>query len=337
MKDQITVVSNSTPAPQAVESKGSVNAESNANEELEQQNDSTDDSEAEENSGEESEGEQDSDETDEENLESEDSGDSDSEDDQEKIGEEKNENTEGKKKKLGGFQKKLMKLQTELSERDRKLAFLEGQLSNGKKADTEIQEQQAVVDTTGAPEEPNPDNFKSVGEYLKAMVVYNNKLVDYKLDQSEKSRLKKIEDQTVATEHTKKVTKFNESLAATKKSTKDFDTVLASVNDVNLQPVLQMELVNSDLGGKLMYELSKNKKELIRINGLAPHLIGREIAKFEAKIELTLAAKKLPPKKTTSSADAPITPLRGSATVGKKTIYDADISQAEYERLRNEK
>jgi hypothetical protein len=83
----------------------------------------------------------------------------------------------------------------------------------------------------------------------------------------------------------------------------------------------------------MMYELSKNPVEIERLTGLPQKQMLIEFGKLEARLS-TEGTKPVVKKQT--NAPPPISPV-GSKTAGdKKTIYDSDIDQQEYERLRRE-
>lgn len=235
-------------------------------------------------------------------------------------------------KKQGGYKKRIAKLQTSLSQKDQEIAYLRGQMQarenndRGQNSQAEIKPANTQQLNDG---EPNPDDFDTFVDYNKALIKYQ-----YGLGEKEKSA--KAEKDNALKEYQSTLDGFKNKTAEFKKSTKDFDSVLSSVDDVMLQPKLQQEILSSEFGPQVMYELSKNRAELERINALSPDRIAREVAKVEAKIEFAQANKQPSTTKKITSAPAPISPVRGTSTAVKKTIYDRDISQADYERLRRQ-
>lgn len=238
---------------------------------------------------------------------------------------------QAKPKKQGGYKKRIAKLQTSLSQKDQEIAYLRGQMqareNNDKGQNSHTEKPERVQQLNDG--EPNPEDFDTFVDYNKALIKYQ-----YGLGEKEKSA--KAEKENALKEYQNTVEGFKNKTAEFKKSTKDFDSVLSSVDDVMLQPKLQQEILSSEFGPQVMYELSKNRAELERINALSPDRIAREVAKVEAKIELAQANKQPSTTKKITSAPAPISPVRGTSTAVKKTIYDRDISQADYERLRRQ-
>lgn len=238
---------------------------------------------------------------------------------------------QAKPKKQGGYKKRIAKLQTSLSQKDQEIAYLRGQMQareNNDKGQNSHAEKPARVQQLNDGE-PNPDDFDTFVDYNKALIKYQ-----YGLGEKEKSE--KAAKDNALKEYQSTLDGFKNKTAEFKKSAKDFDSVLSSVDDVMLQPKLQQEILGSEFGPQVMYELSKNRAELERINALSPERISREVAKIEAKIELAQSNKQPSTTKKITSAPAPISPVRGTSTAVKKTIYDRDISQADYERLRRQ-
>lgn len=108
---------------------------------------------------------------------------------------------------------------------------------------------------------------------------------------------------------------------------------------VPITEYMAQTLMQSDAGPDILYHLGSNPKEAQRIAGLSPLIQAREIGKLEAK----LAAA--PPVKTTSSAPAPITPVKPAAGAAKsydttdpRSVKDMTTSQwIEAERDRQRK
>lgn len=80
---------------------------------------------------------------------------------------------------------------------------------------------------------------------------------------------------------------------------------------LQISPYMAETLKQSDLGPEVLYHLGMNPKEATRIAGLAPLAQAKEIGKIEAALATT------PPVRKTSSAPAPITPVKASAASAK--------------------
>ena len=87
----------------------------------------------------------------------------------------------------------------------------------------------------------------------------------------------------------------------------DFDQV-AYNPQLPITDVMAETIRASEIGPELAYHLGSNPKEAERISRLSPFLQAKEIGKIEAKLADN------PPVKKTSSAPAPITPVKARAT-----------------------
>ena len=87
----------------------------------------------------------------------------------------------------------------------------------------------------------------------------------------------------------------------------DFDQVAYNPN-LPITSVMAETIRASENGPELAYHLGSNPKEADRISRLSPFLQAKEIGKIEAKLAEN------PPVKKTSSAPAPITPVKARAT-----------------------
>jgi hypothetical protein len=157
---------------------------------------------------------------------------------------------------------------------------------------------------------------------------FHEALTDWKIEQKEKAYASKQKETQLKTEHQKQMDSFKEKSAEFKKANKDFDDVLESVDDVPLPIVVQQVLLKS--GPELAYALAKNREEMERICALSPIDAAEALGEFKAKF-----LSKETPKKQTTKAPNPINPVGGSGSANTtKSIFDRDITQAEYERLR---
>lgn len=246
-----------------------------------------------------------------------------SEESEDEHDEEKSQQDE-KPKKKGGFKKRIERFQRKLSVTEQELAYWKEQaLKGNSKAETEVQ----APAKQEANSKPKADDFTSYEDYTEA-------LTDWKIEQREKERETKAKETQVKTEYQKQVESFQSKVSEFAKTKDDFEDVISEVDDVPLSLGVSEAITSSENGPELMYELAKNKKELLRINALSPILAAREIGKIEARLAKT-ESKPIP---KTTKAPAPITPVgnKGSATI-KKSIYDPNLSQADYERLMAER
>lgn len=107
----------------------------------------------------------------------------------------------------------------------------------------------------------------------------------------------------------------------------DFAEVAMSPS-VPLPPQVLQEVMECDAPADVVYWLGKNPEEAKRIAGLRPTAVAREMAKIEAK----LAAPPSPPEPSKAPAPPP-PPLRGRSAQ-EPSVYDENLSYADYRRLR---
>lgn len=233
--------------------------------------------------------------------------------------EEEREEQEERPRKKNGFKKRIDKLNSRLSERERELEYWRQEAIKSKA----IEEKPAPKEVEEG--EPIEGDFDDPVDYWRALSKYEAKKMANEAIKKfqEESREKQVltEQQRVEVEHHKRVTEFSSKVD-------DFDDVLESVADVPISLVLRDIFINSENGPELMYELAKDREELDRINQLPALLAAREIGKFETSLG------KVSKEVKTTKAPPPVKPVSKKTSGVAKTIYDKDISQREYERLR---
>lgn len=261
----------------------------------------------------------------------------DNEEENESDEDESEEQEERAPKKKNGVQKRIGKLKNKLTEREQRIAFLEGQLAaaQGKKPQQEAEAQTEQTEQTL--KEPDPNDFTTNAEYLKALFKYDKDLskqeADKKAAESQRaSELKTLDDQynARADEYVKKDPEFIEVV----------QEFLEEHGDLPFSVTAERLIKESDIGPQIAKELFKDKKEFDRINSLGYKAAVREIGKIEdrllAKSQDSQSTK--PKEKKLTTASAPIAPIgnKGAASV-KKSIHDPDLSFEDFERLENER
>jgi hypothetical protein len=232
-------------------------------------------------------------------------------------------------KKKGGFQRRIDKLNARATAAQQEAEYWKQQALKGAGADkTQANEPTQKAEPVAAQGKPNPENFETHAEYVEA-------LTDWKLEQREKARIEQDQKSKLKSEHERTMKAHAERVTAFAEKTEDFHEAIAELDDIPMSPSVAELLVSSENGPELMYELAKNKAEFERINRLYPLAAARELGKIEAKIAKASKESKPEIKKQTN-APKPIEPVGTAKGNGKKSIFDADLSQAEYERLRRE-
>lgn len=227
-------------------------------------------------------------------------------------------------KKKNGIQKRIDKLSKRAAEEAREKEFWKAEALKAKQSGEpkeEVEPPKAAFQATGKPVQ---DDFESFDDYLEA-------LTDWKADQREQAREAKIRETQVKSEFENRVQAYRGKVKDFEKSHPDFRELVEEVGDMQLSPVLMDAILENE--PEFHYELVKNIKELERINGLSAIQAAREIGKIEARI--ASAKSKPEEKKITTKAPTPIKTVGTGSTGGaRKSIFDPDLSQAEYERLR---
>lgn len=194
-------------------------------------------------------------------------------------------------------------------------------------------DEQGTKSSTGQPgkgdasdedKEPNPDDFKTVGEYTRA-------LTKYEVRQAAKAARAGQEQSAQHKQRQAVVNTFVERQEAFQKEHPDYTEVLEDLEE-DVPQVAMNYFVESEMGPALAYHIAKNPSEIARLRKLSPARVIAELGKLEAR--LTPAAE--PDKGTTtqpvrqSRAPAPVQPIdaRSAPAVQK------DPSQMTVQELR---
>jgi hypothetical protein len=119
-----------------------------------------------------------------------------------------------------------------------------------------------------------------------------------------------------------RVADFQRRTAEVRAKNPDFDDVVMSV-DVPVSPALEQALLTSEAGPAIMYQLAKSPAELARICALPPLDAAREIGRLEAKLASGTAAPVKP--KPAIRPPAPPTSVSGS-TPSARSLEELSIS-----------
>ncbi len=240
-----------------------------------------------------------------------------------------------KAKKKSGTQRRIEKLVKErTAERqarelaERELFNLREQMNSKSKPEVKTQA------TEGDDPEPIDTDYETYNDYVKDLAKWN-------VRQQRKAEKADEEKRSLETKANEKVKTHNQKMDAYKKEhssfNDDLNNFMADYPDFDLANSLKFSIADSEVGPQLLHELIKNPQEFLRINSLGEYDIARAIGRLEAKLSVSSEESKKPEIKTkTTKAPPPAKPLSASAANGKKSISDDDISQAEYERIRNE-
>lgn len=237
------------------------------------------------------------------------------------------EETKGKPKKIGGFQKKIQK-------RDQRISVLEQENEFWRKealrTQTAIDKKAAETVAPPVKEEakPDKDKFATHDEYMEA-------LTDWKVEQKlALVRKQDVEDKKKSAEITKKQT-YHARAVAFAQDHDDFDEALNSVK-TPMSPAVEQAIFESEVGPEIAYTLAKNPKEFERLCNLPYGTAMREMGKLEVKFSKPDPKTSVTTTATTTKAPKPVTMVRPRSTTTAKDISDPNLTQREYNRLREE-
>lgn len=262
--------------------------------------------------------------------ESEEDEDSESDQDDDNNDEEDDDSREKRRPKKNGFKARIKRFQRRLSEKEQELEYWKRQALQQGKTERGEPDNESQSTQKQESERPKQDDFDSHEEWIEA-------LTDWKLEQREAKASAEKQRTEAQTAWQKQVQSFQERVQDFAAEHDDFEDVVNEVDDVTLSVGLQEALVTSDAGPAVMYALAQDRKELERINKLPPLAAAREIGRLEARF--TSQKRNESAASSNKATKAPPPPKSVGARSSKatrKSIYDPDLSQAEYERLRLE-
>jgi len=240
---------------------------------------------------------------------------------------------EGEKnpKRKPGIEKKISKLTRRVSEKEQEIERLR-QENDALRRSTKPSEEAAPKPEAKVEGEPKPEDFDTHADYVKAVTKWTLKAEAKEAESKKQAETAESEYKKLQSAHIGRLQEFV-------KTQTDFDGVIADYiadhGDLKFSDTLEEAILTSDLGPAIVYELARNPEELKRINSLGVIQAGKEIGKLEAKLAKAQESSKTETKKTTQ-APPPVKPVGAKSGVIKKSIYDANLSQREYEQLRAE-
>ena len=139
--------------------------------------------------------------------------------------------------------------------------------------------------------------------------LYNEALIDYKVEQRMPQVQKRIESGSVEVQ-------FKAKEEILRNEVEDYDDVIADRIEFPHQSTIDA-IVSSDLGPRIRYYLGTHPEETEALRLMNAAAAARQIGKIESRIEAELEAKKNPPAKQVSSAKPPIHPVKTSGSTSK--------------------
>jgi hypothetical protein len=237
---------------------------------------------------------------------------------------------DGKPNKKNGFKRRVDKLnkRIEAAEQEREFWRQEALRTRDREKPAPADES-TKVDLS---KKPKQDDFETIEAYQDArdQWVRAQAVADFKKEQREQEAKEALtkREQT----YQERVSKFIAEEAD------DFNEVISAQKDLPLSLVMQEAIKESEIGPKIVYELAKNPSEAKRIFALSATRQALELGKLEAKLTLSPKESVDPDSSQetkTKTALKPITPVKGKGSVVPKDLDDPELSQAEYNRVRN--
>lgn len=162
---------------------------------------------------------------------------------------------------------------------------------------------------------PQPSQFNDAFEYAEA-------LAEWSAEQAILNREKQDAERKAQEERQKLAESWKQREATIKADLPDYDEMIASAADVQVNDVIRDAIVESDVGPRILYHLAENPELVDVLNSSSPVKALREIGKLEAKFEAKAVTKEVPkseaeqkPQVARSKAPAPITPIKTSSVV----------------------
>lgn len=221
---------------------------------------------------------------------------------------------EAKKRRPGGFQKKISKLQ---SERD---YWRDAALKNQEKPEPSAEK------APEAPKPPNPDDFASFDDFITAKAEF---IADQKVEQKFRAREEKEQKTSSDQTQREKLQAHQQRLEKTRERITDFDEVLDN-SDAPLNQALHNAIVESELGPDIAYYLGKNPDKAAELVRMSPEALNRAIGRMEAELE----AKSPGATKKVTKASAPFKPVNAGGSSGEVGKPAAFATQRAYEEWR---
>lgn len=205
-----------------------------------------------------------------------------------------NDNADGeieqvKKKKLGGWQRKLTRLERENAE-------LRAKINPG---NPEV--------TANPDKEPQLNDYATYDEFNKAAI-------DYKVNQALTERDRKAQEAKNTEEKKKAFNNWQQKVDAlidSDEKYEDFHEVIDKFKNVYVHPAINLVLAESDIGPEIAHYLGHNPELIEELNKKPPYAVAKEMAKIEASLSHKPSAK-------VSKSPPPITTVKGTATTTVK-------------------
>lgn len=269
--------------------------------------------------------------------------DDDSEEDDSESEDESEEEQKPKKRPKSGFKKRIDKLNARIAAKEQenyemrqRLAELE-QGRNSDQTDDSERHTTKKVEASGKPVKPSEDDFDSVAEYDRAMDDYVEKVAEWKVEQKFKAIEEKQEQQKARDRISAAQQAHNDRVKEFAEKTPDYlEVIQDGLYDFKPTAALESAVIGSEYGPAIVYELAQDEAKRDAFNSMDYPQLMKEIGKMEYQLSQQSSQSKPVPQRVKSKAPKPI---KAGATKGSgvpKSLSDPNLSQKEYERLREE-
>lgn len=237
---------------------------------------------------------------------------------------------EGKPRRMGGFQKRIHKLNARLAEKDEEIARLRSASQPPPAKEPEAPKASA------RPEYPDENSFVSYAEFKAAERKYYEDLTDWRAEEKIRSLKEQEQQQAAKAKEEEKAAETRKTwatrLEAAHDAHPDLDELLEE--DLPATPAMMQTIVESEHGGELLYRLAKDPAECRRIAQLTPMAAAKALLRIEIDIEASKSQTPEPQTKVTTAAPAPLQPLKGggSAIKDPSKLSDAEWIRAQRKR-----
>lgn len=255
---------------------------------------------------------------------------SDASEEQEADSEDQDQEDERPKKQFKGVQKRIDKLTKRAAAAEREKEYWREQALNSQQKPEQKREESSAKPEEKSESMPEADDFENHSDYIRAVA-------KWEIRQELNAEKAKERETNLKSEYEQKKKTFADQLKKVSKVAEDYSDVMAEVADDIVPASVQAILFDSEDGGRLIYELAKNPEHFKKVMQMSPLQAAREIGKVEARLSNESESKKETKEIKTTKAPKPVSPVGSKASGStKKTIFDPDLSQADYERLRRE-
>ena len=185
------------------------------------------------------------------------------------------ENTEAKKKKLGGFQKTIARQQAEIEALKKATPAAAAAGTPEPPTPAAAAAKPAAPELTYAVAKPKLEDCATLEEFTE-------KIADWKADERDWRRSVEAGRAKAQADVKARADGWNANVATFKTDHDDWDAVMAGVAEIKLSPDHQKIFLDSPHGVALAYDLAQDPAELERIAKLPPLAAAREIGRLEA-------------------------------------------------------